>query len=113
MCPPLFEKQQKMCYMRHRRFLRRGHPYHNNKKAFDGMKETDEALKHRTGKQIYMAIKDIAIIHGKGLGATSVPSSGDKALLWKKKVNILAPTLLARLGCSARNRCYARGEKCM
>ena len=32
-----------------------------------------------------MAIKDIAIIHGKRLGATSVPSSGDKAPLWKKK----------------------------
>ena len=75
------KNSRKMCYMRHRRFLRRDHPYRNNKKAFDGTKETDEAPIHRTGKQIYTAIKDIAIIHGKGLGATSVPSSGDKAPL--------------------------------
>ena len=30
------KNSRKMCYMRHRRFLRKAHPYRKNKRAFDG-----------------------------------------------------------------------------
>jgi hypothetical protein len=79
------KNSRKMSYTRHRRFLRKDHPYRNNKRDFDGTKETASAPQHRTGKEILSAVKDINIIHGKGDGSTSVPSSRDKAPLWKKR----------------------------
>ena len=71
----------KMSYMQHRRFLRKDHPYRKNKRAFDGTYETASAPKHHTGRDILAVVKDINIIHGKGVDSTSVPSSREEAPL--------------------------------
>ena len=84
-CSIWLKKSRKTSYMRHRRFLRRDHPYRNNKKSFDGTKETAVPPKHRTGLQIYAAVKTVNIIHGKGAGSTSYARQRTKAPLWKKR----------------------------
>ncbi|MGZ4851135.1 MAG: hypothetical protein ACXV2C_07130 [Candidatus Bathyarchaeia archaeon] len=84
-CGKYLKNSRKMVYMRTRRFLSRDHLYRSNKRALDGTKETTTTPRHRTGVELFEAVQDINIIHGKGSGSTSVGSSRENALLWKKR----------------------------
>ena len=57
---------RKTVYMRHRRFLRRAHPYRKMKKQFDGEKEDGSAPRHLRGHEVYDMVKDLDVVLGKG-----------------------------------------------
>ena len=77
---------RKMVFMRHRRYLRKEHPFRKNKRDFDGSSENGKAPCFRSREEVFSMVKDINIIHGKGRGSTSVPRSQDKSTqLWKKR----------------------------
>lgn len=76
---------KKMVYLGYRKFLRKGHPYRSNKRAFDGKVETGSPPKHRTGRQVYEMVKGLRVILGKGRGSTPAPKSNQKAPVFKKK----------------------------
>ena len=63
---------QKMVYLGYRKFLRKNHPYHSNRRAFDGKVETLSPPKHRTGRHVYDMVKGLRVIIGKGRGSTPV-----------------------------------------
>jgi hypothetical protein len=61
-------------YKGHRRFLRAGHPYQKNKKAFDGTIEKYCAPKIHKGEHMFMMVKDLKVVFGKGKGGGSKKS---------------------------------------
>jgi hypothetical protein len=71
----------KMVYMGHRRFVRKDHPYRNNRKAFYG--QTDDRSTPRTvsGRDILEKVNSLEIVLGKGKGSKQVPNNS----LFKKK----------------------------
>jgi hypothetical protein len=70
---------KKTVYLRHRRFLKRNHPYRRLRKAFNGDPENEIAPKALTGKQVYDKVKDVSVIFGKGQKQTA------KKNIWKKR----------------------------
>ena len=76
------KNSNKMVYMGHRRFLRKDHPYHNNRKSFYG--QTDDCSPPRTitGKDILQKVNNLEVILGKGKGSKQAPSSS----MFKKKL---------------------------
>jgi hypothetical protein len=65
------EHCKKVVYMGHRRFLWADHPYRKNKKSFDGTIEKHHAPKIHMGEHIFMMVKDLKVILGKGKGGGS------------------------------------------
>jgi hypothetical protein len=63
---------KKMAYMGHRRFLPSMHPYHKNKKSFNGTVENQELPKFKTRRQIIKIVNKLKVVIGKGTG--SVPA---------------------------------------
>jgi hypothetical protein len=57
---------KKVLYMGHHRFLRADHPYQKNKKAFDKTIEKHRASKIHNGEHIFMMVKDLKVVLGKG-----------------------------------------------
>jgi len=72
---------KKIVYMGHRRFLHQYHPYHRNKKSFDGTREDRSGPKIRDGRQIFKAVSKLNVVFGKGEGSVPAPAES----LWKKK----------------------------
>ncbi|WJX12650.1 hypothetical protein P8452_03121 [Trifolium repens] len=70
---------KKTVYLRHRRFLKRNHPYRRLRKAFNGDPENEIAPKALTGKQVYDKVKDVSVIFGKGKKQTAMKN------IWKKR----------------------------
>jgi hypothetical protein len=71
----------KTVYMRHRRFLRRDHPFRRMKKQFDGGIEAGTPPRKYCGKDVHDMVKDIQMTYGKG---TKVKATREKPL-WKKR----------------------------
>ena len=71
---------RKTVYMRHRRFLRRAHPYRRMKKQFDGEKEDSLAPRHLSGKEVYDMVKDLDVVLGKGRKSRTREKN-----IWKKR----------------------------
>ena len=72
---------KKMVYMGHRRFLHQYHPYHRNKKSFDGTREDRLDPKIRDGRQIFKAVSELNVVFCRGEGNVPAPARS----LWKKK----------------------------
>ncbi|PNY02971.1 hypothetical protein L195_g026293 [Trifolium pratense] len=70
---------KKTVYLRHRRFLKRNHPYRRLKTAFNGSSENEIASQALTGEQVYDKVKDVNVIFGKGQKQTAVKKK------WKKR----------------------------
>ena len=70
---------RKTVYLRHRRFLKRNHPYRRLKKAFNGDQERDEAPNPLTGLQVLEKVNKIHHVFGKTSKKSSVTTP------WKKK----------------------------
>ena len=73
---------RKTVYMRHRRFLRRDHPYRRMKKQFDGHQEYGTRPRQFSGSDVHDMVKEIAVTYGKGRkakGAQSKPT-------WNKRL---------------------------
>ena len=75
------KNSNKMVYMGHHRFLRKDHPYRNNRKSFYG--QTDDCSPPRTitGKDILQKVNNLEVILGKGKGSKQAPNHS----LFKKK----------------------------
>jgi hypothetical protein len=69
-----------MVYMGHCRFLPKSHPYHRNKKSFDGTREECSAPKYLNGSEIYKKLSKLRVVLGKGKGSVLAPADS----LWKK-----------------------------
>jgi hypothetical protein len=70
---------KKTVYLRHRRFLKRNHPYRRLRKAFNGDPENEIAPKALSGKQVYDKVKDVSVIFGKDQNLTTEKN------IWKKR----------------------------
>ncbi|WVZ24161.1 hypothetical protein V8G54_002705 [Vigna mungo] len=70
---------RKTVYLRHRRFLKRNHPYRRLKKAFNGDQERDEAPNPLTGLQVLEKVNKIHHVFGKTSKKSYVTTP------WKKK----------------------------
>ena len=77
----MVDQDKKMVYMGHRRFFHKYHPYHRNKKSFDGTREDRLAPKIRDGRQIFKAVSELNVVFHKGEGSVPAPARS----LWKKK----------------------------
>ena len=87
----------KIVYMRHRRFLPKDHPYHRNKKDFNGTIEKRLAPKYRDRPAILRELNKLEVFLGKGDNAVAAPDGS----IWKKKlVGFLETTLLAISECT-------------
>jgi hypothetical protein len=62
---------KKVVYMGHHRFLRAGHMYRKNKKAFDGTIEKRRAPTIHSGEHMFRMVKDLKLALGKGKGGGS------------------------------------------
>ena len=56
----------KIVYMGHRRFLPKDHPYHRNRKDFNGTIEKRLAPKYRDGPAILREVNKLEVVLGKG-----------------------------------------------
>ena len=61
---------RKTVYLRHRRYLRKYHPYRKMKDEFDGMAETGLGPRPYTGKEVHNMAKKINVVLGKGPGSS-------------------------------------------
>jgi hypothetical protein len=57
-----YKHSMKYVFMRHRRFLRKKHPYRAMDCQFNGEKENREASLHVTGDLVHLKVKDIKTI---------------------------------------------------
>ena len=56
---------RKTCYIGHRKFLKRNHPYPRLKKAFNGCQEDKTAHSPLTGDGVYNRVSHIEVAYGK------------------------------------------------
>jgi len=70
---------RKTCYIVHRRFLKRNHPYLRLKKAFNGCQEDRTAPPPLTGEEVYNRVCQVEVTYGKTLKHSGVKN------IWKKK----------------------------
>jgi len=70
---------RKTCYISHRRFLKRNHPYRRLKKAFNGCQEDRTTPRPLTGEEVYNRVCQVEVTYGKTLKHSGVKN------IWKKK----------------------------
>jgi len=70
---------RKICYIGHRKFLKRNHPYRRLKKGFNGCQEDETAPPPLTGDEVYNRVNKAEVTYGK-----TVKHNGVKNI-WKKK----------------------------
>jgi hypothetical protein len=75
-------ENSKIVYMGHHRFLPKDHPYHRNRKYFDGTTEERLPQKYRDKPVILREVNKLDIILGKGDNAVAAPDES----VWKKKI---------------------------
>ena len=63
---------RKTCYIVHRRFLKRNHPYLRLKKAFNGCQEDRTAPPPLTGEEVYNRVCQVEVTYGKTLKHSGV-----------------------------------------
>ena len=66
-------KNSKIVYMRHRMFLPKDHPYHRNRKDFDGAIEKCLHPKYRDRPMILREVNKLEVVLGKGHNAVAAP----------------------------------------
>ena len=71
---------RKTCYIGHRRFLKRNHPYHKLKKAFNGCQEDKTTPPPLIGEEVYNRVCHVEVTYGKTLKNSSVKN------IWKEKL---------------------------
>jgi len=77
---------RKVVYMGHRRFLHLKHPLRSKGKYFKGEPETRAKPMFRDGKRVFLMIKDVHVVFGKGRGIQQVTNDENRhAPMWKKK----------------------------
>ena len=72
----------KIVYMGHRRFLPKDHPYHRNRKDFNGTIEKHLAPKYQDGPVILRELNKLEVVLKKGDNAVAAPDGS----VWKKKL---------------------------
>jgi len=72
---------RKTVYMRHYRFLPKGHTYRKRKTQVDGTREKDVAPRHKSGTAVFRMVKDLKIVLGKHKSMAKI----DKEQVFKKK----------------------------
>jgi len=95
--------RRKTCYIGHRRFLRRNHPYRQLKKAFNGYQEK----KIQPPPLTYDRVCQVNVMFGKRQKEVVGRS------IWKKKSIFFLSPILGQIRCQALHRCYACGEECL
>ena len=70
---------RKICYIGHRKFLKRNHPYRRLKKAFNGCPEDGIALPPLTGDEVYNRVSHAEVTYRKIVNHSGVKN------IWKKK----------------------------
>jgi hypothetical protein len=73
-------KSRKTIYMRHRRFLRRNHPYRRMKEQFDGTIDKGATPRPLTYHEVFDKVKDVNVLLGKGQNKHPHEKS-----VWKEK----------------------------
>ena len=72
--------------MGHRRFLPLNHPLRKKEKHFKREPETRAKPMFRDGKHVFLMIKDVCVVFGKGRGSQQVSNDENgRAPIWKKK----------------------------
>ena len=80
-CSRYLKYSRKTCYMGHRRFLDKNHPWQRNKTSFDGDVELREAPIPLSGADIVRKLSNYDNIFGK----TQKKKPQDKTNPWRKK----------------------------
>ena len=76
---------RKIVYMGHRRFLPIKHPLRRRHDHYGGKADHRTKPRHRCGKMVFVMVKDVKVVFGKGPGSRSVQSDDGRAPMWKKK----------------------------
>ncbi|XP_020080540.1 uncharacterized protein LOC109704191 isoform X2 [Ananas comosus] len=89
-CSKYLKHGRKLCYMGHRRFLKRGHRFRQDAISFDGTCELREAPPLLSGHDLLEQVKDINIVFGKHNKNTKSKKSGRANVMqpsynWKKR----------------------------
>jgi hypothetical protein len=82
--------------MGHHTFLPKDHPYHRNRKDFDGTTEECLPPKYRDKPVILREVNKLDIILGKGDNVVAAPNES----VWNKKNSFLETTILASAECT-------------
>ena len=69
---------KKTVYMRHRRYLRRNHPYRRMKSEFDDTNEKGKGPRYYPREKVHRMANEINVVLGKGPGSSSKTTSPDQ-----------------------------------